>query len=220
MIEVWNECQERETYYLSGEVISAILGVVDSARFVVDAELASTRKCGDVVKFRIRGTKGRTDWLKKRREDGKKGGRPKKTLGLTIGFDEKHPTDNPLALALALAPALAQKTTTSVQPKRSDALRATPQSVTKPSPLVNGERVKILQENFGTLYGFYPRHVGKAAAWKAFVKLDPDADTLRLIARDVKKRTDSGEWMPGDPERAQFIPHLSSYLNQQRWTDE
>jgi hypothetical protein len=85
---------------------------------------------------------------------------------------------------------------------------------------VNGERTKILEENFTTLYGFYPRHVGKEAAWKAFVRLDPDTETLHLIAVDVKRRTDQGEWIPTDPDRVRFIPHLGTYLNQRRWTDE
>jgi hypothetical protein len=109
--------------------------------------------------------------------------------------------------------------TTLVQPRRLNGRRA-PLGPVKPSPLLTSERTKLLEDNFTTLYGFYPRHVGKEAAWKAFLRLDPDVDTLREIARDVKKRTDEGEWIPSDPERVRFIPHLASYLNQRRWTDE
>lgn len=87
------------------------------------------------------------------------------------------------------------------------------------SPLADPTRRAWLEEQFGKLYEFYPRHVGKDAAWRAFLKLSPDADTLRAIGRDIKRRTDQGEWLPQDEERSRFIPHLSTYLNQRRWTD-
>jgi len=110
--------------------------------------------------------------------------------------------------------------TTLVRPRRSNGARVAPTGIVKPSPLTDPEQVRRQEEDFITLYQFYPRHVGKESAWKAFIRLDPDVDTLREIARDIKKRTDEGEWVPGDPERVRFIPHLASYLNQRRWTDE
>jgi len=112
------------------------------------------------------------------------------------------------------------ETTQTVRPRRSNGARVAPTGIVKPSPLTDPEQVRRQEEDFITLYQFYPRHVGKESAWKAFIRLDPDVDTLREIARDIKKRTDDGEWVPGDPERVRFIPHLASYLNQRRWTDE
>ena len=223
MIFVWNACQERSRHslhYVEIEALGLQIGIV-SGRFpeaIITCELGewSNKKKTEV---RIKGTEGRIEWLEKRREDGKRGGRPRKTLGLY----EKHPGDNPPAPAPA--PALtpteeSEKTTTLVRPRRSNGARVAPSGIVKPSPLKDPERVKRLEEDFITLYQFYPRHVGKEAAWVAFTRLDPDVDTLREIARDIKKRTTEGEWVPTDPERVRFIPHLGTYLNQRRWTDE
>lgn len=112
-----------------------------------------------------------------------------------------------------------RETTHTVRPRRSNGSRVAPTGIVKPSPLTDPERVKRLEEDFITLYQFYPRHVGKDSAWLAFTRLDPDVDTLHEIAKDIKKRTNDGEWVPTDPERVRFIPHLSTYLNQRRWTD-
>jgi hypothetical protein len=227
MIFVWNACQERSRHalhYVEIEALGLQLGIV-RGRFpeaIIMSELGtwSNRKETHV---RIKGTEGRIEWLEKRREDGKKGGRPSKTLGLSTGLDKKHPGNNPPTPTPTPTPAPTEEsetTTTLVRPRRSNGARVAPSGIVKPSPLKDPERVKRLEEDFITLYQFYPRHVGKEAAWAAFTKLDPDVDTLREIARDIKKRTTEGEWVPTDPERVRFIPHLGTYLNQRRWTDE
>lgn len=70
----------------------------------------------------------------------------------------------------------------------------------------------IEHPRFMEVYGPYPRHVGRARAVAAFSKLDPDDALVDRIVRDVTTR----QWSD-DP---QFIPHLATYLNQERWTDE
>lgn len=68
---------------------------------------------------------------------------------------------------------------------------------------------------FSDFYQLYPRHVGRAAAEKAWSKLNPDAALQERIQAAL-------EWqrpmmLKNKPE---YIPHPSTWLNQQRWEDE
>lgn len=73
---------------------------------------------------------------------------------------------------------------------------------------------------FDAFYADYPRHQGKQAAFKAFIKLKPDRDVLRVISRDIHAKIEAGDWDPGDSERVRFIPLPATYLNGRRWEDE
>jgi hypothetical protein len=211
MVEVWNECQERETYHLSQAVLNALVGATNSGDVLVRSQLAvETKRHG----YRIKGTKGRTEWLKERRKDGKRGGRPKKTLGLTIGIDGKQRPANPPAPAPAPAPAQKQIQETSSNPPLAD-VDALPRVKPRKKPQLHPKKL----EWFVTFYEVYPRHEGRAAALKAFVKLDPDHPTMVEIADDIDRRLDDGSWQPDDPERVKFIPLPASYLNGRRWED-
>ena len=68
---------------------------------------------------------------------------------------------------------------------------------------------------FEQFWNEYPRKVGKQEAFKVWNKkrLDPIAPTLILDVRTRKTSDDS--W-----KDKKFIPHASTYLNQERWTDE
>lgn len=79
LIRIWNECQERESYELPPEIVSVIIGHEDGASWVVQVGLGELSLDGLI---RIRGTKGRVEWLAARRAEGrsggKRGGRPPK----------------------------------------------------------------------------------------------------------------------------------------------
>ena len=62
----------------------------------------------------------------------------------------------------------------------------------------------------------YPRKVGREAAFKAFVKLKPDAALLGVMLNALAKQTASESWL-GDK---QFIPHGATWLNGKRWQDD
>ncbi len=70
-----------------------------------------------------------------------------------------------------------------------------------------------LPKGFDLLWSAYPkqRRVGKGAAVRAYIKVGGQ-EVLPEILADLKSRT----W----PDEAQFIPHLSTYLNSWRWLDE
>lgn len=73
------------------------------------------------------------------------------------------------------------------------------------------------EQNFNIFWAAYPRKVGKLAAIKAWVRIQPDVQLyLRIIAK-VKEETHSEQWQK---DNGSFIPHPATWLNQGRWDDE
>ena len=68
--------------------------------------------------------------------------------------------------------------------------------------------------DFSAFWAAYPRKVGKAAAEKAFLKVEAPLQTL-LDAVEAQKR--SPRWTR---DGGQFIPYPATWLNQRRWEDE
>lgn len=71
-------------------------------------------------------------------------------------------------------------------------------------------------ERFAGLWEFYPKEgrKNKQGAMDAWDKLKPDDALIRRIGLALKVQKKSEEWQKGIG-----IPHLSTYLNKQRWTD-
>jgi len=72
-------------------------------------------------------------------------------------------------------------------------------------------------EKFNRLWAAYPRGDGKGAALKAFKKISPDDEQTETILKSIQAHRESADWMR---DQGQYIPHLSTYLNQRRWEDE
>lgn len=81
----------------------------------------------------------------------------------------------------------------------------------------NTTNITINNDHFESFWAFYPRKVGKAQARKAWKKLNPSDETVKLIAENIALRTMSGDWQTADKT---FIPHAATYLNNERWCDE
>ena len=87
-------------------------------------------------------------------------------------------------------------------------------------PVGKGKRAKkehYLPETFGKIYAFYPRHTARAAAQKAWDKLRPDEKTMRAICDAL--RIQRAYWIATETPKDK-IPHLSTWLNGARWTDD
>ncbi|RLA38453.1 MAG: hypothetical protein DRR06_20770 [Gammaproteobacteria bacterium] len=67
-------------------------------------------------------------------------------------------------------------------------------------------------------YKRYPRKAGKQAAITAWRKLNPNDALIDKIHADLIARVQQGAWCTGQGKS--FIPHASTYLNQQRWEDD
>ena len=182
MIRVWNECQERESFTLSDRLVSAIFGSDEAPNWLVLCELGSRnypqggKHVGEGL-IRICGTAGRTDWLKRRRNDGRKGGvkggRPKKPLGVIKNARQETPP------APAPAPALTQE----------------PQKLPLPNPPQAAARAGW-SALFPEFWNVYPRKIAKRDAEKAWAKLapkssdliEPKALAIAYVLRDRKQR--------------------------------
>lgn len=70
-------------------------------------------------------------------------------------------------------------------------------------------------ERFYGFYEFYPKHRDKQAAIRAWDKLKPSDELIAVIGRALIRQKASPDWVRGIG-----IPYPSTYLNNQRWTDE
>jgi hypothetical protein len=73
------------------------------------------------------------------------------------------------------------------------------------------------EDTFAEFWKRYPRREGKGAARRAWEKLRPSADLVRVILAAVDRQRASSQWIK---ESGRFIPHPSTWLNQERWQDE
>lgn len=70
--------------------------------------------------------------------------------------------------------------------------------------------------DFDVVWSAYPRKVGKGAARKAWAKLQPTpALVMRILDALVWQRRQP-QWLK---DNGSFIPHLATWLNQERWDD-
>ncbi|GLQ45666.1 hypothetical protein GCM10007862_07170 [Dyella lipolytica] len=78
-------------------------------------------------------------------------------------------------------------------------------------------RVENPPAEFEQFWSIYPKHQGKQAAVKAFVKLAPDHDLLGVMLAAVNRQRQSEQWQR---DGGQFVPHAATWLNGRRWEDE
>ena len=69
---------------------------------------------------------------------------------------------------------------------------------------------------FDAFWSAYPRRVGKGAARKAFAKAITKVD-LQTMLDALERRKSSNQWAKDGGE---FVPHPSTWLNQERWEDD
>ena len=79
------------------------------------------------------------------------------------------------------------------------------------------ETVEWMPTAFAAWYAAYPRHVSKEAARKAWNKLRPDEALVSEMMAALAEQKRSAEWTE---DGGRYVPHPSTYLHQQRWTDE
>ena len=80
-----------------------------------------------------------------------------------------------------------------------------------------GEPVALRPTAFDEIWEAYPRKVGKQEARKAFTKLNGTGPETSVILAAILHQKSTTDWTK---DGGQFIPHLSSWLNQARWADE
>ena len=71
--------------------------------------------------------------------------------------------------------------------------------------------------DFELVWKSYPRKVGKGAARKAWAKVQPDTALVQKMLDALNWQRTQPNWLK---DGGQFIPHLATWLNQERWDDE
>lgn len=71
------------------------------------------------------------------------------------------------------------------------------------------------QESFEIFWGAYPRKVGKGACRKIWDRKKFDEETLNKMLETIKWQKNLIQW-----QNPSYIPHPSTWLNQERWEDE
>ena len=82
---------------------------------------------------------------------------------------------------------------------------------------IKEKKEKIYGQNFDQFWVIYPRKVKKKDAYKIWSKLKPDEKLVEEIMEGLKRHINSTEWQKNNGE---FIPHPTTFLNQERWMDE
>jgi hypothetical protein len=72
-------------------------------------------------------------------------------------------------------------------------------------------------EGFAEFWKSYPRKTAKAAAMRAYAKLEPDEALRALLSAAIRRQAAGEQWRR---DGGQFIPHPASWLNGRRWEDQ
>ena len=72
-------------------------------------------------------------------------------------------------------------------------------------------------ERFAAFYEFYPKHVGRKAACKAWDKLKPTQGLLRDMAMTLQLQKRTVKW---HEDGGRYVPDPATWLNGRRWEDE
>ena len=79
------------------------------------------------------------------------------------------------------------------------------------------EEAKVTLDRFERFWSAYPRHTDKKKALLAFQKVKPDENLLSVMLNAIEQQKQSDQWTR---DGGAFIPHPSTWLNQERWNDE
>lgn len=78
------------------------------------------------------------------------------------------------------------------------------------------DKNKIL-DHFEAFWKEYPRKVSKKKAEQSWLKINPTPSIVQKIMASLATHRESPQWKKDD---GMFIPHPTTWLNQERWNDE
>ncbi len=105
------------------------------------------------------------------------------------------------------------KCKTDARSRASDSDSVSDSSLPTSSP--KGKESKKL-EGFDQFWAVYPRKVGKGAAQKRWLALQPSHELILTICLQVHAACITDQWRRN---QGQFIPHPATWLNEKRWED-
>lgn len=81
----------------------------------------------------------------------------------------------------------------------------------------SGRKKSADMDGFALFWQEYPRKAAKAAALKAWQKLNPSPELVERILAHVRDHKRSPDWIK---DGGQFVPHPATFLNGRRWEDD
>ena len=81
----------------------------------------------------------------------------------------------------------------------------------------SGRKKSADMDGFDLFWQEYPRKAAKAAALKAWQKLNPSPELVERILAHVRDHKRSPDWIK---DGGQFVPHPATFLNGRRWEDD
>ena len=153
------------------------------------------------------------------RENGAKGGRPRKVnpSGSPGTQETQTNPENPVGFS---------------KPNQTEITQTNPENPNNPNRIEENikeentkeeknaekpERISKKQERFNQFWASYPKKVGKQAAWKTWSKLNPDGELTEKILAAIEAQKGWRQWQE---ENGRYIPNPATWLNQGRWEDE
>jgi len=79
------------------------------------------------------------------------------------------------------------------------------------------ESDSILDTRFNEFWELYPRKAGKKKAREAFAKVVKDEAVFSALMAGLREHIGCAQWTK---DGGQYIPHPTTWLNQERWEDE
>lgn len=80
------------------------------------------------------------------------------------------------------------------------------------------EQTPIVPESgFEKFWNAYPRKVGKTAAMKRWVVIEPSEELVGKMLAAIEAWKQSDQWRKND---GQYVPYPVTWLNQERWNDQ
>lgn len=73
------------------------------------------------------------------------------------------------------------------------------------------------EKNFELFWDAYPNKTAKKKARQSWDKLNPTGELFASVMRGLEKAKKSPQWTK---DAGQYIPHPTTWLNQERWNDE
>ena len=87
----------------------------------------------------------------------------------------------------------------------------------KQSKKTNKEKAQEREVRFERFWAVYPRKAAKAAARRAFDRINPDEALMEIMTTAIENWKKTEQWNDND---GRYIPHPATWLNQRRWEDE
>lgn len=212
MCVVWMHCIEKSETILPEVFIDALAEVDGYAQWIVEADLGDRQEDGRV---RVKGTKGRIEWLGRLREQAQAGGKARAwqaRRGAKGEFTQQTPCQQ--AEETPAAGLDNSQPETPAQASPSTSTSASSAVTSKDLNIVKRKRRTGYSDEFERIYSQYPRREGKSAGFKVYTKtIKTDLDRERLVL-SVRNYTTQCKALGRE---IQFVKQFSSFMRD--WED-